>query len=142
MNQDITRIRKIAVISFAVTVALEVACFFVLRPISPQQYLLGYFLGILISGLLTLLFFMATLIVYLKAAKAQTQDKLKYLLIIFFAKMVLSAVVFFVVSRFHYADMRYYVDMRYLLISFLIFFTLFLNLEIFLIYKRMLFYKK
>ena len=141
MNHDIIRIRKIAIISFISILVIEASCFFILRPIGPRQYFLGYFLGILISGLLTLLFFMATLLVYLKAAKAQTQNKLKYLLIIFFAKMVLSAVVFFAVSRFHYADMRYYVDMRYLLISFLLFFTLFLNLEIFLIYKRMLFYK-
>jgi peptidoglycan biosynthesis protein MviN/MurJ (putative lipid II flippase) len=130
MNQDITRIRKIAVISFAVTVALEVAGFFVLR-----DNIRG-FLGILISGLLTLLFFMATLAVYLKAANAQTQNKLKYLMVIFFAKMAVSAAVFYAVFRFHFADMRY------LLISFLIFFTLFLNLEIFLIYKRMLFYKR
>jgi hypothetical protein len=130
MNQDITRIKRIAVISFAVTVAFEIACFFVLR-----DNLQG-FLGILISGLLTLLFFMATLAVYLKAANAQLQNKLKYLMIIFFAKMAVSAAVFYVVFRFHFADMRY------LLISFLIFFTLFLNLEIFLIYKRMLFYKK
>ena len=130
MNQDITRIRKIAILSFAVTVALEAACFFVLK-----DNLQG-FLGILISGLLTLLFFMATLAVYLKAANAQPQNKLKYLMIIFFAKMAVSAAVFYVVFHFHFADMRY------LLISFLIFFTLFLNLEIFLIYKRMLFYKK
>lgn len=130
MNQDITRIRKIAIFSFAVTVALEAACFFVLK-----DNLQG-FLGILISGLLTLLFFMATLAVYLKAANAQPQNKLKYLMIIFFAKMAVSAAVFYVVFHFHFADMRY------LLISFLIFFTLFLNLEIFLIYKRMLFYKK
>lgn len=136
MNRDITRIRKIAIITFAATAAFEVASFFVLR-----DNLQG-FLGILISGLLTLLFFMATLTVYMKASNAQTQDKLKYLMIVFFAKIVLSAMVFFIVSRFHDADMQYYVDMRYLLISFLIFFTLFLNLEIFLIYKRMLFYKK
>jgi len=130
MNQDITRIRKIAIFSFAVTAALEAACFFVLK-----DNLQG-FLGVLISGLLTLLFFMATLAVYLKAANAQPQNKLKYLMIIFFAKMAVSAAVFYVVFHFHFADMRY------LLISFLIFFTLFLNLEIFLIYKRMLFYKK
>ncbi len=130
MNRDITRIRKIAIITSTATAAIEVACFFVLR-----GNLQG-FLGILISGLLTLLFFMATLVIYLKAANAQAQNKLKYLMIIFFAKMAVSAAVFYIVYRFHFADMRY------LLISFLIYFTLFLNLEIFLIYKRMLFYKK
>ena len=130
MNRDITRIRKIAIIAFAAAAAVEVACFFVLR-----DNFQG-FLGILISGLLTLFFFLATLAVYLKAANVQTQNKLKYLMIVFFAKMAASATVFYVVLRFQFADMRY------LLISFLIFFTLFLNLEIFLIYKRMLFYKK
>ena len=136
MNRDITRIRKIAIIAFAATSAFEVACFFVLRQIGPQQYFPGYFLGILISGLLTLLLFMATLVVYLKASNAPLQNKLKYLMIVFFAKLAVSAAVFYVVLHFHFADMRY------LLISFLLFFTLFLNLEIFLIYKRMLFYKK
>jgi peptidoglycan biosynthesis protein MviN/MurJ (putative lipid II flippase) len=130
MNQDVARIRKIALISIAFTAVLEVACYFVLR-----DNLQG-FLGILVSGLLTLLLFMATLLVYLKAAKAQPQNKLKYLMIIFFAKMAVSAAVFYIVFRFQFADMRY------LLISFLILFTLFLNLEIFLIYKRVLFYKK
>jgi hypothetical protein len=129
MNQDITRIRNIAIISFIATAVVEAACFFVLR-----DNLRG-FLGILISGMLTIFFFMATLLVYLRAAKANPQNKLKYLMIIFFAKMAVSAAVFYGVFLFQFADMRY------LLISFLIFFTLFLNLEIFLIYKRMLFYK-
>jgi hypothetical protein len=129
MNQDITRIRNIAIISFITTGALEAACFFILRDNLPG------FRGILISGLLTLFFFMATLLVYLKAANSQPQSKLKYLMLIFFAKMLVAAAVFYGVFRFQFADMRY------LLISFLIFFTIFLNLEIFLIYKRTLFYK-
>ncbi len=129
MNRDITRIRKIAIITFAATAAIEAACFFILRG------RLWDFLGILISGLLTLIFFMATLAVYLKAAKAQPQNKLKYLMLILFAKMAVSAVVFYIIGRF--SD----VNVIYLLVSFLIFFTLFLNLEIFLIYKRLLFYK-
>ena len=129
MNQDITRIRNISIISIIATAGLETACFFVLRGNFKG------FLGILISGLLTLFFFMATLLVYLKAAKAKLQSKLKYLMLIFFAKMAVAAAVFYSVFRFQFADMRY------LLISFLVFFTLFLNLEIFLIYKRMLFYK-
>jgi len=129
MNQDIIRIRKIAIISFIAIIVIEAACFFILRDKSRD------FLGILISGLLTFLFFMATLLVYLKAAKAQLQNKLKYLLIIFFAKMVMTAVVFYIVLQFTLADIWY------LLVSFLIFFTIFFNLEIFLIYKRMLFYK-
>jgi hypothetical protein len=129
MNQDISRIKKIAIITAAVTVAVEVVCFFILRT-RPLD-----FMGILISGLLTLLFFMATLLVYFKASKAQSQNKLKYLLFIFFAKIIVSAAVFFVIGKFAH------VNIWYLLVSFLIFFTLFLNLEIFLIYKRMLFYK-
>jgi hypothetical protein len=129
MSQDITRIKNIAIISLIATAGLEAACFFVLR-----DNLTGFW-GILISGLLTLFFFMATLLVYLKAVKAQPQNKLKYLMFIFFAKMVVAAAVFYIVFRFQFADMRY------LLISFLIFFTIYLNLEIFLIYKRMLFYK-
>ncbi|HEX7560650.1 MAG TPA: hypothetical protein VF347_00490 [Candidatus Humimicrobiaceae bacterium] len=129
MNQDISRIRNIAIISFIAIVGLEAACFFVLRGNFQG------FLGILISGLLTLFFFMATLLVYLKAAKAQPQNKLKYLMMILFVKMAVSAVVFYIIGQFTN------VNIMYLLISFLIFFTIFLNLEIFLIYKRMLFYK-
>jgi hypothetical protein len=129
MNQDSTRVRNITIISLIATSGLIAACFFVLR----DNF--SGFLGILISGLLTLFFFMATLLVYLKAAKAKPQSKLKYLMFIFFAKMVVAAAVFYGVFRFQFADMRY------LLISFLIFFTIFLNLEIFLIYKRIIFYK-
>lgn len=129
MNQDISRIRNIAIISLIAIVGLEAACFFVLRGNFQG------FLGILISGLLTLFFFMATLLVYLKAAKAQPQNKLKYLMMILFIKMAVSAVVFYIIGQFTN------VNIMYLLISFLIFFTIFLNLEIFLIYKRMLFYK-
>lgn len=129
MNQDFTRIRKIAIISFAATLVVEAACFFILWGRFQD------FLGILISGLLTLFFFMATLLVYLKAANAQPQNKLKYLLFIFFAKVAVSAAVFYLTEKF------FHVNIWYLLVSFLIFFTLFLNLEIFLIYKRMLFYK-
>lgn len=129
MNKDIIRIRNIAIITFAVTAVIEAACFFILRGRSWD------FLGILISGLLTLIFFMATLAVYLKAAKANPQNKLKYLMIILFAKMVVAAAVFYIVGQFSE------VNVMYLLVSFLIFFTIFLNLEIFLIYKRVLFYK-
>ena len=129
MNQDISRIRNIAIISLIAIVGLEAACFFVLRGNFQG------FLGILISGLLTLFFFMATLLVYLKAAKAQPQNKLKYLMMILFVKIAVSAVVFYIIGQFTN------VNIMYLLISFLIFFTIFLNLEIFLIYKRMLFYK-
>ncbi len=129
MNKDIIRIRNIAIITFAATAVIEAAFFFILRGRSWD------FLGILISGLLTLIFFMATLAVYLKAAKANPQNKLKYLMIILFAKMVVAAAVFYIVGQFSE------VNVMYLLVSFLIFFTIFLNLEIFLIYKRVLFYK-
>ncbi len=127
-NRDNLRIRNIALISLAALIAIEVACFFLFD--------MGEFLGILTSGLLTFLFFIATLIVYLRAAGSSVQDRLKYLMIVLFAKIAVSAVAFYLVYRFNYIDYMYF------LFSFLIFFTIFFNLEIFLIYKRVLYYKK
>lgn len=126
MNPDILRIRKVALVSLVLLALVETACFFIFER--------SRFFGILASGLLSLLFFIITLFVYFKASKAQAQQKLKLLLFIFFAKIVISAAVFFLIYR------TGSIDMVAFLVSFLVFFTVFFNLEVFLIYRRFLFY--
>jgi hypothetical protein len=126
MNQDVLRIRKVAIVSLVLLVLVEAACFFIFER--------SQFFAILASGLLSLLFFVITLFVYFKASKAQAQKKLKLLLFIFFGKLVISAGVFFLIYR------AGTVNIVAFLVSFLVFFTVFFNLEVFLIYKRFLFY--
>jgi hypothetical protein len=127
-NRDNLRLRNIALISFASLIVIEIACFFLFD--------IRQFYGILTSGLLTFSFFIVTLVVYLRAARSSVQARLKYLMIVLFAKIAASAVAFYLVYRFNYIDYIYF------LFSFLIFFTIFFNLEIFLIYKRVLYYKQ
>ena len=126
------KIRKIAFISLAVLAAVEIICFLMYIILSDNNRI---FFGILASGLLTYIFFVGTLIFYHKAAGSESQNKLKYILGILFAKIIISAAAFYLVYRFDYINMWAYA------ISFLIFFTIFFNLEIFLIYKKFLFYK-
>jgi len=128
MDQNLNRIRNISLITFVVLLVIEFACYFL--------FSMKDFFGILSSGLLTFLFFIVTLLFYLRAAKSQLQSKLKYLLAILLAKIIVSAIAFYLVYRFNYINMLAF------LFSFLIFFTLFFNLEIVLIYRRFLFYKK
>jgi len=126
MNQDLLKIRKVAIISLILLLIIELACFFLFER--------ARFFGILISGLLVLFFFVLTLIVYFKASKSTAHNKIKFLLFIFFGKIIVSGVVFFLVYR------ASFVDMITFLVSFLIFFTVFFNLEVFLIYKKFLFF--
>jgi len=126
MNQDTAKIRRIGFISLGVLAITFIACFFIFERFE--------FFAILASGLLTFIFFIATLLFYLKAAKSKTQNKLKYILAILFLKIAAFALMFYFVYRFNFVNMMIY------LFSFLIFFTIFFNLEIFLIYKRLLFH--
>jgi len=125
MELDLARIKKISIISMAALFVIEIVCFF----ITSKQI----FLSILVSGVLTFIFFAGTLFFYFRAYMNKSPNILKYMLPIFIAKIVFSGLAFFLVDRFDY------INMFWLLISFLIFFTIFFNLEIFLIYKKVLF---
>jgi hypothetical protein len=127
MELDLTRIKKISIISVAALFVIELACFF----IASRQI----FLSILISGVLTLIFFIGTLFFYFKAYRNKSPNILKYILPIFVGKILFSGLAFFLIYRFGYVNMLGF------LFSFLIFFTIFFNLEIFLIYKKVLFYR-
>lgn len=127
MNQDILRIRNVALISFSVLVVIQIICYFIFD--------LKGFLSILASGILTFLLFIGTLLVYTRIVKIQSKTTLSYLLIILLGKLIISAVAFYLVYRFNYLDMLYF------LISYLIFFTVFFNIEIFLLYRKVLFYR-
>ncbi|MBM3706672.1 MAG: hypothetical protein FJW66_09135 [Actinobacteria bacterium] len=131
IKKDNIRIRNIAIISVAAIAAIEVICFILYRT---KTFDIRTFYGLLTSGLLTFIFFIATLIVYMRAAHASVQSRLKYLMAVLFAKIVVSAVAFYLVYN--------YVNIMVFLFSFLIFFTIFFNLEIFLIYRRVLYYKQ
>jgi hypothetical protein len=133
IKKDNIRIRNIAFISLAAIAAIEVICFILYRT---KTFDIKTFYGLLTSGLLTFIFFIATLIVYMRAAHASVQSRLKYLMVVLFAKIVVSAVAFYLVYRLNYVNIMVF------LFSFLIFFTIFFNLEIFLIYKRVLYYKQ
>ena len=127
MNQDILRIRNVALISLSALVVIQVICFFIFD--------LKDFLSILASGVLTFLLFVVTLLIYTRIVKIQSKTTLSYLLLILMGKLVISAVAFYLVYRFDYLDMLYF------LISYLIFFTVFFNIEIFLLYRKVLFYR-
>lgn len=127
MELDLIRIKKISIISLAALFVIELVCFF----ITSQQI----FLSILISGVLTFIFFIGTLFFYFRAYRNKSPNILKYILPIFAAKIAFSGLAFFLIYRFDYINMLGF------LFSFLIFFTIFFNLEIFLIYKKVLFYR-
>ena len=125
MELDLARIKKISIISMAALFVIVLVCFF----ITTRQI----FLSILVSGVLTFIFFIGTLFFYFRAYRNKSPNILKYILPIFAAKIVFSGLVFFLIYRFAYINMLGF------LVSFLIFFTIFFNLEIFLIYKKVLF---
>jgi len=126
MGSDLARIKKISLLSTAALFVIELVCFF----ITSRQI----FLSILVSGVLTLIFFIGTLFFYFRAYRNKSPNTLKYVLPIFMAKIVFAGLVFFLIYRFGYINMLGFI------FSFLIFFTIFFNLEIFLIYKKVLFY--
>jgi hypothetical protein len=127
MDQDLNKIKKISLISLLVLSIIGIVSFF----LSSFQI----FLAILISELLTFIFFIGTLFLYLKVYRSSAPNKLKYILYIFMAKLAAAGLVFFLIARFDYVNMIGFI------FSFLILFTVFLNLEIFLIYKKILFSK-
>jgi hypothetical protein len=118
MELDLARIKKISIVSIAVLFIIELVCFF----LTSRQI----FLAILVSGVLTFIFFAGTLFFYFRAYRNKSPNILKYLLPIFVAKIVFSGLAFFLIYRFDYINMLGF------LFSFLIFFTIFFNLEIFL----------
>ncbi len=127
MDQDLNKIKKISLISLLVLSIIGIVSFF----LSSFQI----FLAILISELITYIFFIGTLFLYLKVYRSSAPNKLKYILYIFMAKLAVAGLVFFLIARFDYVNMIGFI------FSFLILFTVFLNLEIFLIYKKILFSK-
>ena len=127
MELDLTRIKKISIISLAALFVIEIISFF----ITSKQI----FFSILISGMLTFIFFIGTLFFYFRAYRNKSPNILKYILPIFIAKIVFSGLAFFLIYRFDYINMLGFI------ISFVIFFTIFFNMEIFLIYKKVLFYR-
>lgn len=127
MELDLARIKKISIISVLALFVIGLICFF----ITSRQI----FLSILVSGVLTLIFFLGTLFFYFRAYRNKSPNILKYILPIFIAKIIVTGLAFFLIYRFNYINMLGF------LFSFLIFFTIFFNLEIFLIYKKVLFYR-
>jgi hypothetical protein len=127
MDEDLNKIKKISLTSLLVLFIIGIVSFF----LSSFQI----FLAILISEIVTFIFFIGTLFLYLKAYRSSAPNKLKYILYIFIAKLAVAGLVFFLIARFDYVNMIGFI------FSFLILFTIFLNLEIFLIYKKILFSK-
>jgi len=127
MEQDLNKIKKISLISLIILFIIGIISFF----LSSFQI----FLAILISEIITFIFFIGTLFLYLKVYRSSAPNKLKYILYIFIAKLAIAGLVFFLIARFDYVNMIGFI------FSFLILFTVFLNLEIFLIYKKILFSK-
>jgi hypothetical protein len=127
MDQDLNKIKKISLISLLVLFIIGIFSFF----LSSFQI----FLAILISEIITFIFFVGTLFLYLKVYRSSAPNKLKYILYIYMAKLAVAGLVLFLIARFDYVNMIGFI------FSFLILFTVFLNLEIFLIYKKILFSK-
>jgi hypothetical protein len=127
MDQDLNKIKKISLISLFVLFIIGVIGYLT----SPFQV----FLAILIGEVLTFVFFIGTLFLYLKVRKNSSPNKMKYVLYVYIAKIIVAGLVFYLIARFDYVSMIGFI------FSFLILFTIFFNLEIFLIYKKILFSK-
>ncbi|MBN1299410.1 MAG: hypothetical protein JW997_06975, partial [Actinobacteria bacterium] len=102
------KIKKILLIAFASLAVFEAVCFFVFAK--------NQFYSILASGLLTFVFFAATLFLYYIAAKSVQRSRTFYVYMVFFVKLVLSALSFYIVYRSASLSMLAYA------VSFLIFF--------------------
>lgn len=123
MDKDLVRINKVVGISLAVLAVAAVILFFLLSA--------DISLAIIIASALTFVAFAATLYSYYSIAKSKTASK-AYILLVFFAKMVFIALVFFLMYRFSPFDLIAFI------FAFLATFIIFLNIEIFLLYKKMI----
>jgi len=124
MDKDLVRINKVVGISLAVLAVAAVILFFSLSAVIS--------LAIIIASALTFAAFAATLYSYYRISRSAGGLK-AYILLIFAAKMVFTAVVFFLVYKFSPYDLIAFI------FAFLATFIVFLNIEIFLLYKRMIF---
>jgi hypothetical protein len=126
-TDDTVKIRNIILISLAVLLIIFIVCYFL-----PELD----FYAVAASGTVVFVLFIATLLFYLKASREKNSKRLKYILFSFVLKIVVSALMFYLVYEFKFVNIMTY------LISFLIFFTVFFNAEIFLIYKKVLYFNR
>jgi hypothetical protein len=125
MNKGLIKIRNISLISLFLLLIIGVVCYF----FAPSEFSLA----IILSELITFIFFIVTLFFYYKVTRSASPGKSKYVLIVFLGKLIVTGLVFYLVSRFSTINLLTFI------LSFLVFFTIFFNLEIFLIYKKVLF---
>jgi len=125
INETRVKIYKIGVIGAVSISAVAAVCYFI--------FPIEIFLAVTIGGFISFIGFIATLLVYYKLDKINSSNALKYILVVFFGKLIFFALIFYLLSRIENLDLLSF------FISFLIFFTIFLNIEILLIYKGILF---
>lgn len=125
INENRVKIYKIGVIGAVSISAVAAVCYFI--------FPIEIFLAVTIGGFISFIGFIATLLVYYKLDKINSSNALKYILVVFFGKLIFFALIFYLLSRIENLDLLSF------FISFLIFFTIFLNIEILLIYKGILF---
>jgi hypothetical protein len=125
MNQDLAKLRNISLVSFFLLVIIGIVSYFFVSS--------EFSLAVILSELVTFIFFITTLFFYYKVVRSGSPGKLKYILIVFLGKLILAGLVFYLILRFSTINLLTFI------FSFLVFFTIFFNLEIFLIYKKVLF---
>ena len=125
MDQDLIKIKKVAIFSLISLLVIGVACFFIFE--------FEAFLNIVIGQAIALVIFIGTLFSYYIINRRKLSSSLKFVLGSFLVKLIFSGMVFYLLSRLNF------INLLILLLSFLIFYTIFLSLEVFLIYRKLLF---
>jgi len=125
INQDLVRIKKIAIFSMVSLFIIAIACYFVF----PQEFSFA----VIISEVLAFIIFIFTLFFYYWLSRRKSLKMLKYVFFSFFGKIIFLGFVFYLMFILDFINLLTFA------VSFIIFFTIFFNIEIFFIYKKLLF---
>ncbi|MBC7333646.1 MAG: ATP synthase subunit I [Actinobacteria bacterium] len=129
-GQSLIKLRNVILFSLGPVIVTGIVCFFILDR--------TVFWGVVFGEAISFLLFVTTLISYyycymLKSREASRRSILRFILGIFFGKIIFVGIVFYVLTKFDF------LSLLSLIVSFLLLFTVFLNLVIFLTYKKILF---
>ena len=127
INQDLVRIKKIAIFSMVSLFIIAIACYFVF----PREFSFA----VIISEVLAFIIFIFTLFFYYWLSRRKSLKMLKYVFLSFFGKIIFLGFVFYLMFILDFINLLTFA------VSFIIFFTIFFNIEIFFIYKKLLFKK-
>lgn len=129
-GQSLIKLRNVILFSLGPVLVIGIVFFFILDR--------KVFWGVVFGEAISFLLFVTTLISYyycymLKRREASKRRILRFILGIFFGKIIFVGIIFYVLTKFDF------LSLLSLIVSFLLLFTVFLNLVIFLTYKKILF---